>query len=88
MVAQETETVAPAPVVNDETSQITVYVNGETVLMTGKKDYIFVDIFDRITFDLAAGGGRAIATLINGKDAAFSEKLHDGDQVDLYWKEN
>ena len=67
---------------------ITVYVNGETVLMTGKKDYIFVDIFDRITFDLAAGKGRAIATLVNGRDAAFSEQLHDGDQVELYWKEN
>jgi len=37
---------------------------------------------------LTAGGGRAIATLVNGKDAAFSEALHDGDQVDLYWKEN
>ena len=67
---------------------ITVYVNGEPVPMTGKKEYIFVDIFDRITFDLTKGGGRAIATLINGKDAAFSEKLHDGDQIDLYWKEN
>ena len=67
---------------------ITVYVNGETVYMTGKNDYIFVDIFDRITFDLAAGKGRAIATLINGRDAAFSEQLHDGDQIDLYWKEN
>lgn len=67
---------------------IIVYVNGEPVPMTGKKDYIFVDIFDRITFDLAAGGGRAIATLINGKDAAFSERLQDGDQIDLYWKEN
>ena len=67
---------------------ITVYVNGEAVSMTGKKEYIFVDIFDRITFDLTKGGGRAIATLVNGKEAAFSEKLHDGDQVDLYWKEN
>ena len=67
---------------------ITVYVNGEPVQMSGKKDYIFVDIFDRITFDLTKGGGRAIATLVNGKEAAFSEPLHDGDQVDLYWKEN
>ncbi len=72
----------------EESNDITVYVNGEAVLMTGKKEYIFVDIFDRITFDLAAGGGRAIATVINGKDAAFSEKLQDGDRVDLYWKEN
>ena len=68
--------------------KVTIFVNGEPVAMTGKKEYIFVDIFDRITFDLSAGGGRAIATLINGQDAAFSEKLKDGDRIDLYWKEN
>lgn len=83
----ESQTTETANVL-EELDQITVYVNGEPVPMSGKKDYIFVDIFDRITFDLAAGGGRAIATLINGQDAAFSEKLHDGDQIDLYWKEN
>jgi hypothetical protein len=67
---------------------ITVHVNGEPIILTGKKDYIFVDVFDRISFDVTAGGGRAIATLVNGKDAAFSERLKDGDQIDLYWKEN
>ena len=56
--------------------------------MTGKEDYIFVDIFDRITFDLNAGKGRAIATLINGREAQFTEKLYDGDKIELYWKEN
>ena len=85
---QEEAVATPQMTAQPETTAITVYVNGEPVPMSGKKDYIFVDIFDRITFDLAAGGGRAIATLINGQDAAFSEKLHDGDQVDLYWKEN
>jgi len=57
------------------------------VPMTGKKEYIFVDIFDRITFDLTEGRGRAIATLVNGMEAQFSETLHDGDKIDLYWKE-
>ena len=56
--------------------------------MMGKESYIFVDIFDRITFDLTAGKGRAIATLINGEEAEFSQPLHDGDRIDLYWKEN
>ena len=88
MIDAEPQTTETVGAVKEESSQITVYVNGEAVVMTGKNDYIFVDIFDRITFDLAAGGGRAIATLINGQDAAFSEKLHDGDQIDLYWKEN
>ena len=67
--------------------EIIVFVNGEPVPMTGKDEYIFVDIFDRITFDLNAGRGRAIATILNGRDALFTEKLHHGDKVELYWKE-
>ena len=54
----------------------------------GKDTYIFVDIFTHISFDLQAGKGRAIATVINGRDAQFSEELHEGDQIELYWKEN
>lgn len=67
---------------------ITVIVNGEPVELSGKDTYIFVDIFTHISFDLQAGKGRAIATVINGRDARFSEELHDGDQIELYWKEN
>lgn len=65
-----------------------VTVNGETVELMGKESYIFVDIFDRITFDLNAGRGRAIATMVNGMDAEFAQELHDGDRIELYWKEN
>lgn len=79
---QQEEEAAPA-----ETS-IFVHVNGEVVELMGKDEYIFVDIFDRITFDLQAGKGRAIATLLNGRNAQFSELLHDGDKIELYWKEN
>ena len=67
---------------------IVVFVNGEPVPLTGKSEYIFVDIFDRITFDLNAGRGRAIATMINGREAQFTEVLSHGDKVELYWKEN
>lgn len=63
-----------------------VTVNGETVELMGKEEYIFVDVFDRITFDLTAGQGRAIATLVNGESAQFSQKLKDGDSIELYWK--
>lgn len=69
-------------------NSITVIVNGEPVELMGKESYIFVDIFSRITFDLQAGNGRAIATVINGRDAQFAEELHDGDKIELYWKEN
>ena len=71
-----------------ETTVCVVTVNGETVELMGKESYIFVDIFDRITFDLNAGHGRAIVTMVNGMTAEFSQPLHDGDRVELYWKEN
>lgn len=56
--------------------------------MTGKQNYIFVDVFDWYSFDLSAGKGRAIATLVNGKEAEFSQPLANGDNIELYWKEN
>ena len=67
---------------------VTVMVNGESVTMTGKHNYIFVDVFDWYSFDLSAGKGRAIATLVNGKEAEFSQPLANGDNIELYWKEN
>lgn len=84
---EKQEEAAPESV-TDMQNNIVVTVNGEAVEMMGKESYIFVDIFDRITFDLTAGKGRAIATLINGEEAEFSQPLHDGDRIDLYWKEN
>ena len=67
---------------------VTVMVNGESVTMTGKQNYIFVDVFDWYSFDLSAGKGRAIATLVNGKEAEFLQPLANGDNIELYWKEN
>jgi hypothetical protein len=75
----------PAP---QEDRGIVVFVNGEPVPLTGKDEFIFVDIFDRITFDLTQSRGRAIATLVNGREAQFTEVLSHGDKVELYWKEN
>lgn len=85
---QETEPEQPEEEAAPAGTSIFVHVNGEVVELMGKDEYIFVDIFDRITFDLQAGKGRAIATLLNGRDAQFSELLHDGDKIELYWKEN
>ena len=85
---QEAEPEQPEEEAAPAGTSIFVHVNGEVVELMGKDEYIFVDIFDRITFELQAGKGRAIATLLNGRDAQFSELLHDGDKIELYWKEN
>lgn len=75
------------PMPEDRTTACMVTVNGEAVTLLGKEQYIFVDIFERITFDLNAGGGRAIITLLNGREAQYTEALHDGDKIELYWEE-
>ncbi len=73
---------------DEQGNAITVIVNGEPVKLFGKESYIFVDIFDRITFDLNAGGGRAIITLLNDRVAQYTEEIHGGDRIQLYWEEN
>jgi hypothetical protein len=79
--------VQPQPAAQPQTSTITVQVNGEDVQFSGKDSYIFVDVFDHITFDLNAGNGRAIITTINGEDAGFIQPIYDGDKIEIYWKE-
>lgn len=83
----EQAAVEETTVSSGNTNEIVVFVNHEPVTLTGKETYIFVDIFDRIAFDLNAGNGRAIVTLINGQEAQYTQVLSDGDKVDLYWKE-
>ena len=67
---------------------IHVTVNGEAVHMTGKNSYIFVDIFNVIDFDIHAGGGRAVVTKINGANCGYSDDLHEGDVIEVYWEES
>ncbi len=67
---------------------IEVIVNGTPVTLTGKKSYIFVDIFEVYDFDLTVSRGRAIITRLNGQDAQFASELNNGDEIELAWKEN
>lgn len=65
---------------------ITVIANGRPVTMSGKKDYIFVDIFDYIEFDLSKPQGSSVVTLLNGAKASYVEFLKNGDQIEIYWE--
>lgn len=67
--------------------RVSVIVNGSPVLLTGKSSYVFVDVFSFIDFDLKASNGRAIVTLLNGRNAEYMEPLADGDVIAIYWKE-
>lgn len=82
----------PAPVTDIPAPQnpadgVTVIVNGEPVTLTGKPDYIYVDVFDRINFDLSKPQGKMVETLINGRKAQYIEPLHNGDELEIFWKD-
>lgn len=65
---------------------MSVVVNHMPITMRGKANYVFVDVFDYIDFDLKASGGRSIVTLLNGRPAEYMEYLKDGDVIEIYWK--
>ena len=66
---------------------IHVVVNRMPITLTGKPSYVFVDVFDRIDFDLTRPKGKSIVTNLNEKPAQYMEELHEGDIIDIYWSE-
>lgn len=69
-----------------ETSEIRVWVNDKQIILAGKSNFIFVDLFDYIDFDLSNPAGRNIITTLNGRSAEYMETLRAGDRVEIYWK--
>lgn len=78
---------ASEPVQSKKGMDLMVYVNGNTVVLHGREEYMFVDVFEEIDFDINASNGRAIETLINGKNASYTQRLNAGDEIDIRWKE-
>lgn len=72
---------------NVEKKKLVVMVNGQAVTLEGKASYVFVDVFDRIDFDLTKPQGKSILTNLNGRPAQYMEQLHDGDIIDISWKQ-
>ncbi|MBQ8596958.1 MAG: rod shape-determining protein [Lachnospiraceae bacterium] len=65
---------------------IYVVVNGKPVNLTGKKGYIYVDVFDVIDFDLSRPRGKGIVTTLNGRPAQYMEPIGNGDVIEIYWQ--
>lgn len=66
---------------------IQVTVNNEQIQLTGKRSYIFVDVFEYIDFDLSKPQGSGIVTTLNGREAQYMEKIKSGDVIEIYWKD-
>lgn len=68
-------------------NEIIVTVNKSPIVLKGKDNFVFVDVFDYIDFDLTKPQGGGIVTMLNGNRAEFLESLNDGDIIDIYWKD-
>ncbi len=66
---------------------IDVMVNNRAIHLEKKKNYVFVDIFDYINFDLTKVKGKGLVTNKNGIQAQYMETLNQGDVIELYWME-
>lgn len=69
------------------TRNVTVIVNDAPVTLSGRMNYIFVDVFDFIDFDLSQSNGRFIATRLNGEPAQYAQEIQEGDVIEIFWKE-
>lgn len=69
------------------TQEIVVAINGESVVLTGKASYIFVDILDFYPFDMSTATSSRLVTKVNGEIADFTTSLCNHDSIDLYWEE-
>lgn len=65
--------------------EIEVIVNGKNVCLQGKKEYVFIDIFNFIDFDLTIPKGKLYLRL-NQKDAGYYDKLSSGDIIEIGWE--
>ncbi|MCX7773305.1 MAG: rod shape-determining protein, partial [Clostridia bacterium] len=70
-----------------ESEGITVIVNEKPVNLPPKStEYMFIDIFTHIDFDLTTPKG-VIMLRLNGKEANYTDIIKSGDRIDIYWRE-
>ncbi|MDO5156595.1 MAG: rod shape-determining protein [Eubacteriales bacterium] len=70
---------------NKEIQDMHVTVNGKSITLSGKSNYVFVDIFDKYEFDLTKVHGTILVQRIDGNDAEHFSPLHQGANIELYW---
>lgn len=65
---------------------ITVVVNGQPIFLEGEqKNFIFIDIFNFIQFDINNKQGNIVLKL-NGNRAAYTDILNENDVIDMFWE--
>ena len=68
-----------------ERKTLELIINGELKIIEYNKDeFVFVDIFDYIDFDLSEVRGNLILK-INGREAEYMAPLKNGDELQIFW---
>lgn len=78
---EETESEEDVPKEKD----IMVIANGKSIRLTGKKEYVFVDIIDHIDFDVTKPQGSSISTICNGEKVEFLSPIKSNDVLQIFW---
>lgn len=65
---------------------LTITLNGNTLVLSNKPSYIFVDILDVYPFDMSLAAKKELVKTINGNRCEFTDKLSEGDIVELFWR--
>lgn len=73
-------------VVPKEPGTIQIIVNGTVMQLSGKDAYSFIDAFDAFGFDVSNPEGKELITLRNGERVGFTDRIHMGDQIEIFWK--
>ena len=73
-------------VIKKEPHDIHVMVNNKPIILTGKSEYVFIDIFDKYDFDLKNVRGTKLIEKVDGKNAGHLETIKDGSVIELYWE--
>jgi Actin-like ATPase involved in cell division len=71
---------------NNNNRDIKVVVNGDDIILKGKQEYVFVDIFNYIEFDLTMSKG-SLYLRLNGKNAGYYDKLSHEDAIEIGWEQ-
>jgi cell division protein FtsA len=74
-------------VTKEEFNSITVNINGQNITLKGKLQYLIVDIFDYIDFDLTVAKG-IINLNLNGEKSSYTANIKDGDIIEVFWSDN
>lgn len=70
--------------IKEKFKSITVNINGKDFTLEDKLEYIIVDIFNYIDFDLTVAKG-TINLILNGEKASYTATIKEGDVIEVFW---